>query len=112
LLRPAYLIGGLVGVAAAAYGVFVWREKQGEKPDHRLVEADGEIEVRDYPELLVAQATAPGDRTAALNAGFRKLARYIFAEEREGEGIAMTCAGSFRTGRLGLADALRHARGI
>jgi effector-binding domain-containing protein len=90
LLRPAYLVGGLVGVAAAAYGLFVWRERQNEVPEYRLVEADGEIEVRDYPELLVAEAAAGGERTAALNAGFRKLARYIFAEDREGEGIAMT----------------------
>ena len=90
MLRPAYLIGGLVGVAAAAYGLFVWRERRSEAPDYRLVEADGDIEMRDYPELLVAEAVAEGDRTAALNAGFRKLARYIFAEDREGEGIPMT----------------------
>ncbi len=90
LLRPAYLIGSLVGVAAAAYGLFVWREKQSEVPDYRTVEADGQFEIRDYPELLVAEAAAAGERTAALNAGFRKLARYIFAEDREGEGIAMT----------------------
>jgi effector-binding domain-containing protein len=90
LLRPAYLIGGLVGAAAAAYGFFVWRERQSEVPEYRLVEADGEIEIRDYPELLVAEASAGGERTAALNAGFRKLARYIFAEDRAGESIAMT----------------------
>jgi effector-binding domain-containing protein len=90
LLRPAYLIGGLMGVAAAAYGFFVWREKQNEVPDYQLVEAEGDIEIRDYPELLVAEAAAAGERTAALNAGFRKLARYIFAEDREGEGIPMT----------------------
>lgn len=90
MLRPAYLIGAVAGVAAAAYGFFVWREKQTEKPEYFVVEADGAIELRDYPELLVAEAITSGNRADALNSGFRKLARYIFAQDREGEDIAMT----------------------
>jgi effector-binding domain-containing protein len=79
---------GLLTVAGAGY--FLYREKNVEKPRHRVVEQDGFFEVREYPELLVAEATVAGDRSAALDKGFSQLADYIFAKSRDGEKVAMT----------------------
>lgn len=61
-----------------------------EQAPYDIVRADGRIEIRDYPALLTAQTIEPGDRRASDNDAFRRLAAYIFDDERpEGE-IAMT----------------------
>jgi effector-binding domain-containing protein len=88
-----YALYGVAGVgllAVAGAGYFLYREKSVEKPRHRVVEQDGQFEVREYPELLVAEATVAGDRAYALDKGFGQLADYIFAKSRDGEKVAMT----------------------
>jgi len=82
--------GGALVAAGAAYALFVRKEKQAEQPVYRVVESDGAIELRDYPELLVAETVAPGPRRTALDRGFARLADYIFAKRRSGGRIAMT----------------------
>jgi len=79
---------GLIAAAGAAF--FVYREKSVEKPRHRVLEQDGQFEVRDYPELLVAEAKVAGDRGFALDRGFEQLADYIFAKSRDGQKVSMT----------------------
>jgi hypothetical protein len=81
---------GVAGLAAAGAAYFLYNERNVEKPAYRRVDADGPIELRDYPELLVAETLDDGARDAALDAGFGRLAGYIFAKSRGGEAIAMT----------------------
>ena len=88
-----YALYGVAGVgllAVAGAGYFLYREKNVEKPRHRVVEEDGFFEVREYPELLVAEAKVAGDRAYALEQGFGQLADYIFAKSRDGDKVAMT----------------------
>ena len=61
-----------------------------EKPAYQTLRAEGDVELRSYPPLLVAEVTRSGSRKQAVNEGFRSLASYIFAKERDDEGIAMT----------------------
>lgn len=75
-------------VAGASY--LFYAQASLETPDHTVVEADGAFEIRDYRGFLVAEVARPGDRETAVRSGFRALAGYIFAREREGERIAMT----------------------
>lgn len=74
--------------AAAAYAQY----RQTEQPDYALVRADAEFELRDYPALVVAEVSHTGSRERASGASFRRLAAYIFAQDRPagGEKIAMT----------------------
>ena len=91
--RKRYALYGAAGVgllAVAGAGYMFYREKSVEKPKYEPSEADGSFEVRAYPELLVAEAVAAGDRTAALDKGFGQLADYIFAKSRDGAKVAMT----------------------
>lgn len=91
--RRRYALYGAAGVgllAVAGAGYFFYREKSIEKPKHKVVERDGQFEVRDYPELLVAETTAGGSRAQALDKGFGQLADYIFAKSRDGAKVAMT----------------------
>jgi hypothetical protein len=84
------ILGVLVLLAVTAMVVFVYVVQNVEQPAYRLVEQDGAIEVRDYPESIVAQVQRSGPRKEALRGGFGPLAGYIFAKERAGERISMT----------------------
>jgi hypothetical protein len=83
-------IAGIAVMAILALGAWLYFASNVEEPKYRVVVADGAIEVREYPPLVVAEVTRSGDRWAAVNAGFGPLARYIFAEDRAGDSIAMT----------------------
>lgn len=61
-----------------------------ETPAYRLELESGPFQIRDYPPLLEATVNVPGTRNAAVSAGFRLLARYIFGGNRTRTKIAMT----------------------
>ncbi|MEM8790242.1 MAG: heme-binding protein [Pseudomonadota bacterium] len=99
LAKTALFIGG--GVALTAFlGACAWIYSSStvEQPKYDIVRYDGAIELRDYPELVTASVRRTGARYEAVNAGFRPLAGYIFAKEREGEKIAMTAPVTQRAG--------------
>jgi hypothetical protein len=81
---------GLAAAAALAVGGWVGATQFVATPDYAVVRTDGDVEVRDYPALVVAEIDRPGSRGQAVRAGFGPLAGYIFARERPGEKIAMT----------------------
>jgi DNA gyrase inhibitor GyrI len=74
--------------AAAVYAQY----RQTEQPEFALVRADQDLELRDYPSLVVAEVSHSGSRERASGASFRRLAAYIFAQDRPagGDKIAMT----------------------
>lgn len=61
-----------------------------EEPPHAVLAKDGKFELRRYAPMVVAEVTTTGPRGAAVNAGFRPLARYIFGGNTPGAKIAMT----------------------
>lgn len=85
-----WLAGGIGLGAVAAVGAWAYLKLTIETPAYAVVERQGRYELRDYPPLTVAEVVTRGPRAAAVRAGFRPLARYIFATERDGEKIAMT----------------------
>lgn len=72
-------IGNLVGVRAGT-----------EEPRFTVVERVGEIEIRHYGPRLAAEVQVSGSEEEARNAGFRKVAGYIFGGNRTKASIAMT----------------------
>jgi SOUL heme-binding protein len=61
-----------------------------EEPTFTVGFAKGDFEVRDYPEMVVAEVSVPGDRKDAASSGFRLLAGYIFGGNTAKQKIAMT----------------------
>lgn len=61
-----------------------------EKPDYTVVLTDEKFEIRDYPEMVLAEVTVTGDRDKAANRGFRKLAAFIFGDNQPNAKIDMT----------------------
>jgi hypothetical protein len=60
------------------------------EPPFTVVFAQEPFEIRDYGPMLVAETKVSGERDAAVNAGFRILASYIFGANTPGAKIAMT----------------------
>ena len=84
------ILAAVVGIAIVGYLGYVWYVNDVEQPEYGAVVQDGDFEIRDYPAMVMAEVTRSGDRHDAVSKGFRPLASYIFASEREGEKIAMT----------------------
>jgi len=85
-----FALGGLGLVAVAGAAAWVYVSSNVEQPEYRVLAADGPVERRAYPAMIAAEIETRGARDEAVRAGFRPLARYIFARERPGETIAMT----------------------
>ncbi len=84
------LVGGGIALAAAVFAAAVYIVNTVEQPKYRAIVTDGDIEIRDYPALVVAEVETTGDRQLAVKNGFRPLATYILGKERAGDPIAMT----------------------
>jgi hypothetical protein len=90
---PRMLISIALGLAAVIFGLMLFwyvQTRNIEIARYDVIDAEGGMEIRAYPALVVAEVVRNGSRDEAVRAGFGPLARYIFAKEREGEKIAMT----------------------
>ncbi|MFP4127196.1 MAG: SOUL family heme-binding protein [Alphaproteobacteria bacterium] len=85
-----WVLGGLGVLAAGTVAAWWYNTRHIETPNYVVVSRDGDMELRDYPAMTVAEVVRDGARGQALRGGFRPLAGYIFAKERGGEKIAMT----------------------
>ena len=90
-MRKDVLVGAAaVGAALISGAFYVFKDRQTEEPDYRVLVTDGDYQLRDYPAMTVAETVVEGGRKASLSAGFRVLADYIFAKSRGGEKLSMT----------------------
>ncbi len=84
------------GIALASLGSVVahsqYRGDESEEPAYDVVLSEEGFELRKYAPMIVAEVTHTGSRRRASGASFRRLAAYIFAQDRPagGERIAMT----------------------
>ena len=85
-----YMGGAFVLLAVAYIGVFIYLSNTAERPKYTALRQDGPFEIREYPDLVVAEVSQSGSRGEAVRSGFGPLAGYIFAKERPGERISMT----------------------
>jgi hypothetical protein len=60
------------------------------EPAWKSVRQDGNIEIRRYDPMILAEVTTTGERYDAINDGFRILADYIFGNNEAKQDIAMT----------------------
>lgn len=91
-MKAARWIAAGAGLAVVGAAAVYAQYRQTEEPEYALVRADEKFELRDYPPLVVAEVSNSGTRERASGASFRRLAAYIFAQDRPegGDRIAMT----------------------
>ncbi|WP_225308675.1 SOUL family heme-binding protein [Hypericibacter terrae] len=61
-----------------------------DQPKYTVVASDKNIEVRDYPPMIVAEVEVAGERRKAIREGFRTIADYIFGNNLSAQKVAMT----------------------
>jgi hypothetical protein len=81
---------GVSALAVAAMGGWYWMTHSVEQPAYAVAATEGVYEIRDYPAMIVAEAATRGERWEGVRQGFRALAGYIVAKNRDGDTIAMT----------------------
>ncbi len=91
-MKAARWIAAGAGLAVVGAAAVYAQSRQTEQPDYALLHADADFELRDYPALVVAEVSNTGSRERASGASFRRLAAYIFAQDRPagGDKIDMT----------------------
>lgn len=91
-LSRRFAIPAIAGAALAFFSILgpeVAMAKTAEPP-FDVTAKDGDIEVRRYQPMVVAEVEMSGDRDTAINAGFRVLANYIFGANTTKSSIDMT----------------------
>ena len=78
---------GVVLLGAALWGPIV---SNVEQPKYQIAESSGNIEIRNYPPMIVAEAEVSGDRRDAIGKGFRTVADYIFGNNTTAQKVPMT----------------------
>lgn len=61
-----------------------------EQPDYKLVTSEKNIEIRDYPPMILAEVEVSGERKQAISEGFKILADYIFGNNTSNIKMEMT----------------------
>ncbi len=90
-MRKTMLAGAAAGATMlGAAAIYYFREKATPAPEYRVLASDGDLEIRAYPAIVVAETVVRGPRKEALRQGFGILADYIFAKSRDGEALPMT----------------------
>jgi len=71
-----WIVAGVPAIGVAAWGPIVSNVEQAK---YAIIESYGDIEIRDYPPMNVAEAEVSGEREKAIGQGFRMIADYILA---------------------------------
>lgn len=82
-----WIIAGVVAVGAVAWGPIVSNVEQAK---YEVVESHGDIQIRDYIPMIVAEVDVTGERELAIQQGFRMIADYIFGNNLSTQKVAMT----------------------
>lgn len=81
------LAAGTVFLGAVAWSLVA---SNVETPDYEVLSKSGNIEIRQYGPMIVAETAVEGTRDEAINRGFRIIAEYIFGNNISSDEIAMT----------------------
>ena len=92
-LHQIVMIAAILAMALAFHaraGTGTATYKGLELPPYRVLESDGDIELRAYAPHLVAEVDLDGTRGQSIRRGFRKLAGFLFGDNAEDMKMDMT----------------------
>ena len=91
-MKVLLIILGSLGLVFLIFQIYLYvSTAKVENRPYDVVKNKGELEIRFYPKVKMAQYTSQsGQYKTASSNGFRKLAGYIFGKNEKSESIAMT----------------------
>ena len=82
-----WLIVAIIIIGALTWGII---SSNVEQQKYEVVETHGNIEIRDYAPVIVAEVLVIGNREESMSNGFRIIADYIFGNNFSAKNIPMT----------------------
>ena len=82
-----WIVPAVVILGAAAWSQIVSNVEQAR---YDVAQSQGDIQIRDYASMIVAEAEVSGARKEAISQGFRMIADYIFGNNTRKQNVAMT----------------------
>jgi hypothetical protein len=92
-MTKTFFISGIVMLLLVGLVMLLFAFKTGEieTPDYKVIRTIGEVEIRQYPKMVVAQTLLQDTAMdKSMNSGFRTIAGYIFGGNDSNQKIAMT----------------------
>lgn len=91
IMKTLIWIAGSVLVLGGVISFFSFRFKGIETPNYKVIKTLGDVEIREYPQMILAQTKLDGKRYESNgNNGFGVVANYIFGGNQQKQKIAMT----------------------
>lgn len=89
-IKKSYILYGILTLFLVLLAMSGTIMSQVNEPKFKVIESHGNIEIREYEPLLVAEVRVEGERKEAISKGFRILADYIFGNNAPSQKISMT----------------------
>jgi hypothetical protein len=90
-MKTIIWIAGSVLILGGVISFFSFRFKGIETPNYKVIKTLGDVEIREYPQMILAQTKLGGKRYESNgNNGFGVVANYIFGGNQQQQKIAMT----------------------
>jgi hypothetical protein len=90
-MKTIIWIAGSVLILGGVISFFSFRFKGIETPNYKVIKTLGDVEIREYPQMILAQTKLGGKRYQSNgNNGFGVVANYIFGGNQQQQKIAMT----------------------
>jgi hypothetical protein len=90
-MKTIIWIAGSVLILGGVISFFSFRFKGIETPNYKVIKILGDVEIREYPQMILAQTKLGGSRYDSNgNKGFGTVANYIFGGNQQQQKIAMT----------------------
>ena len=90
-MKTIIWIAGSVIILGGVISFFSFRFKGIETPNYKVIKTLGDVEIREYPQMILAQTKLGGKRYQSNgNNGFGVVANYIFGGNQQQQKIAMT----------------------
>lgn len=83
-----------------------------ENPKYKVISKDGDIEIRKYESMLIAEVEVAGERKEAINQGFKLLADYIFGNNLVKSKIAMTAPVEQQSAKIAMTAPVEQSAGV
>ena len=91
VMKTIIWIAGSVLILGGVISFFSFRFKGIETPNYKVIKILGDVEIREYPQMILAQTKLGGSRYDSNgNKGFGTVANYIFGGNQQQQKIAMT----------------------